>query len=66
MNCRFLHHWIWISWDGGGRYWRAECKFCGLFSNRAATEPPPAGSPNPTEKAGVRPSTRAPAPFKGA
>ncbi len=53
MNCRFLHHWRykWVEFfmrarpnrfadDQTYKYWRGECIFCGLLSNRAASEPP--------------------------
>ncbi len=41
MTCPFLHHfkWKWVLMGAGNgkayRYWRGECKFCHLFTNRA-------------------------------
>jgi hypothetical protein len=76
-SCRFLHHWKWAwvevpdrwpngSSDGkGGGYWRKNCLFCGAASHQTAPEPPFEASPNPTEKAGVSPSTGTPVPSIG-
>jgi len=79
MNCRYVHHWKWTlvefpirqpngSDDGKAyRYWRAECIFCDLLSNRTASESPSGDSPFPTEKAGASlHSTSAPVPSRGA